>query len=86
MENTCKDVAAYSMSFSKEELEVLDTALRDSLGTSMERMSECIHNRSAKSILDRVKDELLNASQLLMRVAYVLEIAYDAEAAEEEED
>lgn len=80
LEKKCaKDVEAYNMRFSKEELEWLETALRDSICTSTERLAAGAYGNTADFILNKVKNELLGMAQLLMRVNCALEQAYAAE-------
>lgn len=83
LEKKCaKDVEAYNMRFSEEELDLLETALRDSICTSTERLAAGAYGNTADFILNKVKNELLGMAQLLIRVTCALEQVY----AEEEKD
>lgn len=86
METTCKEFVAYKMSLSKGELELLETALRDSICTSTERLAAGAYGNTADFILNKVKNELLGMAQLLMRVNCAVERAYAAEEENEKKE
>lgn len=85
-EELSKDHAVYSMGFSKEELELLDEALRSYLVENLDNVSEYAFTGNAEVMLDRLRGDVLKAVELLMRITNALCTFYDAEDGEKEEE
>ena len=73
-----KDHAVFTMGFNKDELEIVDLALRDAIAESLTNIAHRMRSMGAEVLQENLQSDVMMRMELLVRVNKILGLAYDS--------